>query len=68
MWDWIRIKFEKFQMAIAWALPRWLVKWCFVRVVAHATTGQYGDTVLPSITAMESLKRWCNDGKPTPSH
>ena len=49
---------EKFLMFIAWHLPRTIVKWCFVRVVAHATTGEYGNTELPAITATEALKRW----------
>lgn len=42
----------------AWKLPRGLVKWCYVRVVAHATTGRYGDTVLPELTVTDALNRW----------
>jgi hypothetical protein len=43
---------------IAWRLPKRLVMWSYIRVVAHATTGQYSDTVVPEITATEALKRW----------
>ena len=45
-------------MWIAWHLPRSLVMWCYVRVGAHATTGQYGNTVVPDLTMMDALKRW----------
>lgn len=54
----IGIKMDKLQMHIAWLLPKQLVKWCFVRVTAHATTGKYGDTVVPELTAMDALSRW----------
>jgi len=26
--------------------------------MAHATTGEYGSTVVPELTAMDALKRW----------
>jgi hypothetical protein len=43
---------------IAWLLPAGVVYWCAIRVVAHATTGIYGGTVVPDLTAMDALKRW----------
>jgi hypothetical protein len=49
---------EKLQMWIAWRLPRWLVMWATVRLIAHATQGQYGTTVVPELGAMEALERW----------
>ena len=49
---------EKFVMWIAWKLPRYLVMWCAVRVVAHATQGEYGSTIVPELSAMDALKRW----------
>lgn len=39
-------------------LPRWLVYWCAIRLGAHATTGQYGDTVVPDLRFMDALERW----------
>ena len=39
-------------------LPRWLVMAASIRLVAHATTGRYGDTLVPELTAMTALKRW----------
>jgi hypothetical protein len=42
--DWWRRKKERWQMAVAWSLPTWIVKWTVVRAFANATTGKYGDT------------------------
>lgn len=39
-------------------LPRWLVSAAAIRLIAHATTGRYGSTVVPELTAMEALRRW----------
>lgn len=50
--------------AIAWRLPHELVRWCFVRVVAHATTGRFGWTVVPKLSAMDALKRWDEPNEP----
>ena len=46
---------------VAWRLPRRLVMWCYIRVGAHATTGQYENTVVPELSMMDALKRW-DDG------
>jgi hypothetical protein len=42
----------------AWHLPRRLVMWCYFRVGAHATTGEYANTVVPDLTMMDAIKRW----------
>jgi hypothetical protein len=49
---------EKFQMWLAWRLPRWLVYFATVRAIAHATGGQYSNTVVPDLRAIEVLNRW----------
>jgi hypothetical protein len=49
---------EKFWMKLAWALPRKLVMWSSIRLIAHATTGKYGSTVVPELSAMDAVKRW----------
>jgi hypothetical protein len=54
---WDRIK-EKTLMWIAWHLPRDVVKWCAIRVFAHATTGQWGREQTPALLATDSLRRW----------
>ncbi len=43
---------------IAWRLPRRVVGWCAVRVAAHATTGEYSDTIVPDLTALDAIQRW----------
>ena len=49
---------EKFWRWIAWHLPRRLVTWCYCRVIAHATTGQYGNTDPSELPVMEAWNRW----------
>lgn len=48
----------KMQRWVAWGLPKWLVKWAAVRLIAHATVGKYGSTVVTELTAVDALKRW----------
>lgn len=49
---------EKIAMFIAWRLPRFLVMWCAIRVVAHATQGEYSSQVVPELSAMDAIQRW----------
>jgi len=55
---------EKLTIWIAWRLPKYLVMWCSVRLISHATVGRYGSTVVPELTAMDALQRWeeCGNG------
>lgn len=55
---WWHVKKEKLQMWVAWKLPKWLVMWASVRLMAHATTGKYGTTIVPELSAIDALKRW----------
>lgn len=48
----------RWQMAIANRLPKWLVYWATIRLGAHATTGQYGNQVVPDLRFMDALDRW----------
>ena len=43
---------------VAGKLPRWLVYHCALRMIAHATTGKYGATLVSELSAMEALDRW----------
>ena len=43
---------------IADKLPKWVVYFATIRLIAYATTGQYGNTIVPELTAMDALKRW----------
>lgn len=49
---------EKFWTWLAWKMPRRLVYWCSIRLGAHATTGEFGNTVVPELTFVDALERW----------
>ncbi len=49
---------DKIWMNIAWWLPRTLVMWCAIRLIAYATQGKWSHQVVPELTAMDALKRW----------
>jgi hypothetical protein len=50
---------EKVAKFIVWHLiPRRLVYWCAIRVAAHATTGQWGNEEVTSLTFTDALRRW----------
>ena len=49
---------EKALIWAVWKLPRRLVMWCAVRVISHATAGQWSSQNVPELTAMDALKRW----------
>jgi len=49
---------DKIWMKIAWLLPRRLVMWCAIRLIAHATQGEYSNQEVPALGAMDALKRW----------
>jgi hypothetical protein len=49
---------EKIQIAVAWRCPRWLVKWCAVRLGCNATQGKWSSQVVPELSFMDALKRW----------
>lgn len=43
---------------IAWNLPKRLIYWCAIRLMANATQGKYSNQIVPDLTAMDALKRW----------
>ena len=49
---------EKIWIKIAWLLPRQLVMWAAIRLAAHATQGEYGNTIVPELSMMDAIKRW----------
>uniref|UniRef100_A0A6M3XXP5 Uncharacterized protein n=1 Tax=viral metagenome TaxID=1070528 RepID=A0A6M3XXP5_9ZZZZ len=51
---------EKFYRWLAWRLPKQLVMWASIRLIAHATQGEYSNQVVPDLSAMDALKRWEN--------
>ena len=49
---------EKTVISLVWILPKSIVYWCTVRLIANATTGKHSSQVVPELTAMDALKRW----------
>jgi hypothetical protein len=47
--------------AVAWVLPWKLAYWAAVRIMAHATTGDYGCQDVTTLTCLQALKRWHDD-------
>jgi len=43
---------------VAGKVPRWLVYYCAVRLIAHATSGRYGAQMVSDLSAMDALDRW----------
>lgn len=56
-WEKSRI-IEKLWTWLAWKLPKPLVLWATIRLMASATTGEYSATVVPEFTCVDALKRW----------
>ena len=44
-------------------LPKKLVYFCFMHVMAYATTGRYGHTIVPQLSGMDAIKRYGDDNK-----
>ena len=49
---------ERATWFLAWRLPRKLVYFATVRLIAHATTGPYSQQVVPELSAIDALRRW----------
>ena len=48
-----------FYMWLSRKLPKRLLAVCAVQVLAQATTGKYSSTVVPEITAVDAVNRFC---------
>ena len=46
---------------IARHLPKKIVYFCFMHVMAYSTTGKYGNTTVPELTGMDAIKRYADD-------
>ena len=49
---------EKIWVWIAWRLPRVLVMWASIRLMAHATQGKWGNECPDGVDVMTALQRW----------
>ena len=43
---------------IAFKLPKGLVYWASLRLLAHATSGKYSNEGVPSVSAIDAIDRW----------
>ena len=50
----------KMLLWFVWRLPKRVVYWCGIRMCAHATTGEYSNTVVPDLSMMDMVER-CED-------
>lgn len=49
---------ERVCVWIAWRMPRQLVMWAAIRLMAHATTGKNGSRVPDRVSIMDALRSW----------
>ncbi len=42
-------------------LPKKLVYFCFMHVMAYSTTGDYGSTIVPELSGIDAIKRYGDD-------
>lgn len=49
---------EKLVRWVAWKLPKPIVYWASIRLIAHATQGQFSNQEVPALGAMDALARW----------
>ena len=49
---------DKILLKIARLMPKCIVKWCAVRLMAHATSGKYGNQDVTKLDIITALKRW----------
>ena len=58
VWRNVCLRFTKW---LAWKLPRSVVRWCTIRLLANATQGKYSNQAVPELSVIDALKRW-DDG------
>ena len=51
----------KFWYWLVAKLPKKVIYFCFMYVMAYATTGKYGNTIVPELSGMDAIKRFRND-------
>jgi hypothetical protein len=49
---------DRFCIWLAWLLPRRIVYWCAIRLMANATQGAWSSQIVPDLRAMDALERW----------
>lgn len=49
---------EKLTIKITWLMPKYLIMWCALRLMAFATQGEYGHEHPDDVSIMTALGRW----------
>ena len=49
---------ERFYIWLAWKLPKKLTYWAAMRVLANATSGEYSNQGVASVSAIDAITRW----------
>jgi hypothetical protein len=49
---------DKVAKIVAWKLPRRVVSWAYIRVMAHASSGPYGNECVDDINYKNAYERW----------
>ena len=55
------VKEVKFWFWLVRKLPKSVVYFCFMHVMAHSTEGKYSGTIVPELTGMDAVKRYLDD-------
>jgi len=55
------IKEVNFWYFLVKLLPKKLIYFCFMHVMAYSTTGKYGNTIAPELIGIEAIKRYGDD-------
>ena len=50
--------YDRLMQVLSKWMPKRLVYFCSIRLIANATTGEHSDQIVPELTAMDALKRW----------
>ncbi len=53
---------DKFWLWLARCMPRKLIYWCAIVLLAEATTGENSNVEVPSLTILDALKSWEKKG------
>lgn len=54
-------KAEHLEIRLAQKLPKRLKMRVYFDILAHSTTGKYGKTIVPDLTAMDAIDRYMKD-------
>lgn len=53
-----KIMKDKMWLKISHCMPRTLVLWCAMRLLAHATSGKWDNQIVSELKIFDALDRW----------